>query len=364
MNLRASLDAAFLRKTSTSNQQIDVLDGLRGVAVLLVVLSHLSNLEIHALPGLDFRGTGKYGVYLFFVLSAFLLTKPFISAEANLSEFRTWRRYAIRRFLRIFPLYWIVLAANWFFTEVAPTQAFPSLSTELWKEHMLLQAGKGLYWTIPVEFSYYLVIPVFALAVRLLSGNLWAVSALVAVTIGLTSSIWPPSATPLNSLNLGYYLPVFLLGSYAAVLDARLPRARAAVFDALTLASLAIVLLLFASVAGLLLGDALDKDWQHNSYIGFGFVWSTAVLAALRSVDGGWLAKALASAPMRLIGVVSFSIYLWHVPILRAIYMLELPNPLAAGWLVIGVSIAASMLSYLTFERPFLRGKLVDRWIR
>jgi len=364
MTLRASLDSTFLRKTSTSNQQIDVLDGLRGIAVLLVVLSHLSNLEVHAIPLFDFRGTGKYGVYLFFVLSAFLLTRPFVAADRQIAEWGIWRRYAIRRVLRILPLYWLVLATNWFFTEIIPTQAFPTLSTELWKQHMWMQAGKGLYWTIPVEFEYYLVIPVFALAVRAARGNLWAVTALVVAVIAASSWLWPASETPQNSLNLGYYLPVFLIGSYAAVLDAHLPAARSVRFDAVVVACFALVALSFASVAGALLGEALDKSWQHQNYIGFGIVWSALLLATLRSREDGWIARVLSSVPLRLVGVVSFSIYLWHVPIMRALYMLEIPSSVATAWIVIAASVAASMLSYVCIERPFLHGTVARKLLR
>ena len=60
---------------------IKSLDGLRGFAVLLVLLSHMSLVGINLVPGLDFAGIGKAGVYLFFVLSAFLLTWQSLEAE-------------------------------------------------------------------------------------------------------------------------------------------------------------------------------------------------------------------------------------------------------------------------------------------
>jgi Predicted acyltransferases len=68
--MHARLESFFLRKTSTARVQLDALDGLRGVAVLIVVLSHLSNARLFLIPGLDLSGTGKSGVFLFFVLSA------------------------------------------------------------------------------------------------------------------------------------------------------------------------------------------------------------------------------------------------------------------------------------------------------
>ena len=63
------------------------LDGLRGVAVLLVILSHASLHKVYLFPGLDFSGMGKPGVFLFFVLSAYLLDRQiivgFVNGKAN-----------------------------------------------------------------------------------------------------------------------------------------------------------------------------------------------------------------------------------------------------------------------------------------
>ena len=100
----------FLRKTSGAALPLDVLDGLRGVAVLLVVWSHLSLKGLHALPQLNLEGSGKYGVYLFFSLSAFLLTHQILIARREQRRSpRYWARYSVRRVLRIFPLYAFVL---------------------------------------------------------------------------------------------------------------------------------------------------------------------------------------------------------------------------------------------------------------
>ena len=211
----ARLESFFLRKTSTSRLQLDALDGLRGLAVLLVVLSHLSNARLQLAPGLDFRGTGKYGVFLFFALSAFLLTKPLLRDEADLRDPRGWTRYAARRILRIFPLYWLVLLVNWGVTQWAPTPAMPSLTTGELVRHLLLQEGKGVYWTIPVEISYYLVLPFVALVFRALRLDLALVTCATAAAIGAAE-------LPKDTLNLGAYLPIFLMGSYAAVIDRHL----------------------------------------------------------------------------------------------------------------------------------------------
>ncbi|MEZ4215039.1 MAG: acyltransferase [Myxococcota bacterium] len=359
MSPGAWLDAHFLRRTSSSNEQVDALDGLRGIAVALVVASHLSNLGLHPLPGADFQGTGKYGVYLFFVLSAFLLTRPLVAPGAAFGGAAAWRRYAARRALRIFPLYWVVLAVNWGFTEVWPTQAFPSLTSEQWVRHMLLREGKGVYWTIPVELAFYLAIPVYALLVRALGGRLVPVTLATAAIVAASSALFPPGDTPNNSVWIGWYLPVFAAGSYAAFLDHRIPRARTLAGDAVAAAGLAAVVAAFPSVARAATGADVDKTFLHTAYLPFGIAWSAVVLGALRA--RGPLARALESRALRLAGVVSFSVYLWHVPVLRALAMLRIPQPQATAWLVVGASLALALGSYAAIERPFLRGPLARR---
>src|SRR4051794_1290022 len=91
-------------------QRFPALDGLRGLAVLLVLLDHATDAELRLFPAANMNRAGKYGVYLFFVLSAFLLAHlSLCQPDAQLLRARTWCNYAVRRFLRIFPLYAIVL---------------------------------------------------------------------------------------------------------------------------------------------------------------------------------------------------------------------------------------------------------------
>src|SRR4051812_21002492 len=93
-------------------KRLPALDGLRGLAVLLVLLDHASDTDLRLFPAANMNRAGKYGVYLFFVLSAFLLTPPLLlRPSTELVRARTWINYAIRRFMRIFPLYAVVLVA-------------------------------------------------------------------------------------------------------------------------------------------------------------------------------------------------------------------------------------------------------------
>lgn len=86
------------------------LDDLRGIAVMLVLLSHASNVGIHFQYLLNFQKIGKAGVYLFFVLSAYLLDRQIAIAFINNKSSKLyWKNYFVRRFLRIYPLFVIAL---------------------------------------------------------------------------------------------------------------------------------------------------------------------------------------------------------------------------------------------------------------
>lgn len=76
------------------------LDGLRGLAVGIVLLSHAANVGLPVLPGFTLSGIGKSGVYLFFVLSAFLLTRLLLLRPwSDWRRIDTWADYALRRVL-------------------------------------------------------------------------------------------------------------------------------------------------------------------------------------------------------------------------------------------------------------------------
>ena len=69
--------------SSTHHVRVPSLDGLRGLAVLLVLVSHASNIGVWLGPWFDCRGVGRYGVFLFFVLSAYLLTRQFFELSPS-----------------------------------------------------------------------------------------------------------------------------------------------------------------------------------------------------------------------------------------------------------------------------------------
>jgi peptidoglycan/LPS O-acetylase OafA/YrhL len=358
------LASLLFDKRSSARLQFDALDGLRGVAVLFVMLSHLGNNG--AFVGLDFAGSGKYGVYLFFVLSAFLLTLPLLGLPpGGFARPRRWAGYAVRRVLRIFPLYATVLVVNhalwarWEWAYVIPMPREDLVS------HLLLRQGTHLYWTIPVEFTYYLVLPfvAFALATALRAGlpvALLAGGAALAVLAAL-SGRWE-RAIAAGDVALLPYLATFLCGSLAACAHHALVRrgglrGRAARGAAELAGWLAVagVLALVPDAWSRLTGQAVPRDAFQTRVLLFGALWAVALLGGLHGWGG--LRRVLELAPLRAIGIVSFSLYLLHLPLVwGATRGLGLRGAAALG-AALASATALAALSYLAIERPFLRSR-------
>jgi peptidoglycan/LPS O-acetylase OafA/YrhL len=142
-----------------SPNHIKSLDGIRGLAVIFVVLAHGGEMSNQIDFIINFKGFGKLGVFFFFVLSAFLLdmyiAKALINEKANK---KYWLNYFLRRFLRIYPLFFVSLLIYW---ALGRFNFIPKLISnfEDIKNHLLLIEGKAMYWSIGVEFKYYLISP-------------------------------------------------------------------------------------------------------------------------------------------------------------------------------------------------------------
>lgn len=346
--------ALFLGQPRTRGEHVQALDGLRGLAVLIVIASHLSNTGWLPQPGLS--GTGKSGVYLFFVLSAYLLAHAMLARPlAGLADARYWANYALRRVLRIWPLYLVILLLSWALTRAGVTTWHYQLDTAALWNHLTLREGQDVLWSIPVEFTFYLWLPFIVAglaALRLLPGGRWWGLAWLAGLVLLARACWPAAQAPTNGVQLGFYLTVFLCGVAAAFVQQewpalqRWPRAWRALGWGL------LGLLALATPALWTHGAGFDPEFNHRWFTAFGLGWALLLLAVLWG--GGVLGRFFASAPMRLVGVVSFSAYLWHMPVLKMAGALGLPR---WGWLglplLLAAMLAVSMASFLLFERPW-----------
>jgi len=157
------------------SQKYLFLDGVRGVAALMVTTQHMGLLSSFPL--------GQAGVDIFFVLSAFLLTKicyeKFATFRKEKRRLKDWSLmmlvYCVRRFMRVYPLFVLVaivvyalpedVRAKAFFTKGEQYHLLPVLIFEFSQRF-------HVFWTLPVEMEYYAVIPFFA-GLMVLVGRFW-----------------------------------------------------------------------------------------------------------------------------------------------------------------------------------------------
>jgi len=346
----------FLTRTFPSvGAHMAALDGLRGIALLLVVASHGSHMGLHIVPGVNMAGTGKTGVWLFFVLSSFLLMHQFLHLDARgRLDGREWWRYAYRRVLRIYPLYIVFLLACW----LLPLQhRMPPMSAQEVFDHLTLQRAYWLTWSIAVELKYYLVLPLMVLLyIHVARRRFWAATAMVAAAVATREWLDPP----FHAYYLRTYIAIFFVGTWVAVARhhlglhpawaerLRLPAGVAAC------ALFALAIAMTPSLWSLVQGVEVPFNRWHRSYTLYALLWGAFVLCLLQAparlqAAFGWL-------PLRVFGVVSFSGYLWHGLLLDNLQWMPFAmDSYAAAATMLAVLVLISAASYALIERPFLR---------
>jgi peptidoglycan/LPS O-acetylase OafA/YrhL len=247
-------------------------------------------------------------------------------------------------------------------TAVAPWWPYPMDAVALLR-HLTLQEGTSVLWSIPVEFHYYLWLPLVAwvLAVAHRAGGLLLASAL-ATSAGVAAMIlWPPAASLVNDVRLGPYLVLFFAGGLAALVSVHqptpTPRSERAFGWLGALALLAFVATVPA-VAAAIGGGAFQADLNHRWFAFFAVAWSALLLAVVHGPAR--LRRPFEWRPLRWLGWVSFSAYLWHMPVLAAVTG---PMGLAGAPALAVFAVSTALVSWASWrlvERPLQR----VRWPR
>jgi peptidoglycan/LPS O-acetylase OafA/YrhL len=339
------------------------LDGLRAIAVTAVVIYHL-------LPGSGFGYAALSGVKLFFTLSGFLITgillRARLAAEASGGKrFGALGRFYARRFLRIFPLYYFVIAVA-FVINLEPTREILGwLLTYTLNIRMARQgwfeANFAHFWSLAVEEQFYIFWPWLvlfaprrwlipgAILMTLVAplGRIWYLLSKYTLMTGLATYI----STPLCLDSLG-------MGALLAMIGHLTPWAGVA-RKSLNWAVLPAVLLILA-MRQLNHGDAsfwgMTSLLAHDTVLTVVFCWLIAAAApGFRRFPG----TALSWGPIAYVGKISYGVYVYHpfVPLLMTSILatvgLHAPeNRWAAFALGSAVTLAVASLSWFLMEKP------------
>lgn len=350
------------RAISNKLLQIDALDGLRGLAALIVVFSHTSNFNMFFVPSLNFRGIGKSGVFLFFLLSSFLLTRQIITTSNKIFTLEFMLNYWQRRFFRIYPLYTfyllLALVTTWASVKyygISYGQPFNLDLHGLFNE-LILTESRGIEWSIAVEFKFYFVLPFLAgIFLVIKKKGLIACSAVYICLILLSQWISPQSESLLNDTRLTPYLPIFITGVFVAFLQEALQDKEwfPTFCQYLGYIGLAVVIIMTPTVYSLITSP-VKGDYFHRDFILYAAAWSLVLLASVN--HDGLIKKALSAKPLRTLGALSFSIYLLH-PIFLAAALYYNMSSFTGAWFVLLTSLAAAYLTFCFIEQPTSRLK-------
>lgn len=292
----------------------DSLDGLRGVAAYTVVISHFANSVGVVWAG---SGAGQIGVMLFFALSGFLMGKLYLDRPiTDVADFY------LRRVARVFPLFLVLVAASYLWG------GFPlyRITDANLMHHLLFLRGTSLLWTVAVEVQFYAAFPLLWFLYRL-AGREALVAALVALSLLAFALGFPRTHT------LFPHLPYFLAGIGLSLL----PLVRTGFLFPVIFA---LYFVLMPGVIGLV-GD----PWLSPAYI---LLIPVLLYAAMTSSWG----RFLGHPALRLLGNISYSVYLLHLPILQVLRETSLVGTWALLPVFLAATTAVAWISYRFFETP------------
>ena len=358
------------------------LDGLRGVAILLVIPHNTSLIDGVALHGAGYLFKelvlfGWAGVQLFFVLSGFLISGALLDSQDAPNYYSSF--YA-RRALRILPLYYGALIVTFLILaplRMLPTETLATLHGEVWLWTFLSNWTDGMYgdvkgfshfWSLAVEEQFYLLWPLVlhrmpARRVLQLCLTLSAVAFAIRVAMRLGGAspdyLYEFTVCRMDALALG--------GAAAAAL--RVPAWQPTISRALPYLPWAALLILVS-------GAPLTHDYSRNGLETQTFgqsllavTFTLAVLAAARPPADArptWLVRSMSWAPLRSVGKYSYAMYVCHFPLHKWLGIRLLgsaatsPTTLTASAYAIVLVVATYLLAWLSFhlyEQHFLRLK-------
>jgi peptidoglycan/LPS O-acetylase OafA/YrhL len=381
------------------------IEGLRGIAAVSVLVHHvtirLADEDKIGQTATKVGGWLTHGLTLFFVLSGFLLFRPFAASIVDGRPLPSIKKYARNRFLRIYPAYLVILVLAGLvfgaaYTEGPPQNGGVSIGhltdpLTLAANVLLVQGyipatlltGIGPSWSLVPEVAFYVALPLLVLLSARLAqrGRPPLVSALVApallVVVGWAVTFYLEHRTAGMSGTEEFQ---YLWGHHWSAVLARSLLAQADLFGYGMLTAVVVVALarwgvtrapsvlpplLFLTAAGLTWA-ALDGPLESHARRFIGMAAALLVLAvAVPSTSGepNAGARMLEARPLRYVGLISFSVYLWHVPVLFWLDrhglsfgddMMGLLGNIALVFAVTGI---LSSLTFWLVERPALNAK-------
>ena len=341
------------------SHRLPELDTIRGFAFLLVVLSHIGNVR-----NLPTRGLGQFGVWIFFVLSAFLLSYPFFENDELVVSHEAWARYFIRRVCRIWPPYLAALCLfhfvrHWTWSTVLLDATF--------------QRGTEIMWTVFIEVRYYLILPPIVYGMYLLRKRPVLLCVCLVGELAANITIIPFWRNPSEwwiiykesgapggwegELGFLQYLPLFIAGTALALFRVRISAVpklatiwRKYAPSIFIVTALAMVMFSPSGMSALR-GVTLPFSYGHEYWVPFAPVISLFIVSA--TFLTGRIERLITKPYLRYIGEISYSGYLLHIIFIERFAAIS--NDLLFLLSVLISSFIAAIIAHWFIENPFIR---------
>jgi peptidoglycan/LPS O-acetylase OafA/YrhL len=318
---------------------LPALDGVRGLACLLVIFDHAGYNNFLPLV----VGIGTFGVMIFFALSGFLMAYHYLP---DVQSARYWLKFIAHRFVRLYPPFVVALLGYLIllghmpsgFPFANPTAGFADLIRSL-----SLSEYRGVLWTIPVELKFYLFYPAIAWFIALRSGKA-KTAGITIIGVGLAWFYLQGTAT---SILLVSYFAFFAAGAAAgaAYKSNFLTKVKTVYWN--ILAGVCVVANIFVVYDFRYLNIAGQHIWTYG--------WAYAPLLALSLVSiaksKGAISRLFAHPASRWIGERSYSVYLVHFFVIQAFVVAAIP----VSWFILPAVFLVALPFYYFIERPSAR---------
>ncbi|MGH2959307.1 MAG: acyltransferase family protein [Solirubrobacterales bacterium] len=362
------------RERHASSARSAPLDGLRALAAISVLVFHVWLYAPEGPPKPRSALSDKFlfelnlGLICFFVLSGFLLYQAFARASLAGGSGVDLKRYAVRRAARILPAYWVCLVGCLLIyglvgldEMIPPAENLPlfAVFAQNYSPDTVMEINP-VTWTLSIEAALYLVLPLIGLAAYRLGPKriglqVTMLVSFIGVTIAWNALVFTGDWRPIGPKVLPAYIGHFALGMLGALWFEHSRKNRTTPLGARATAAIGL-----AGVACVFLGGY----WHETNGVGItyatfsglpaalGFVLVITAAAAGRGPAVGWLR----ARPLVAIGVISYGVYLWHLPLLLATRHLGLmPDALSLRVLVVlALALAAGLASWRLVERPLI----------
>ncbi len=331
--------------------RINWIDSLKGLACIIVMITHIiaSDPQI----GMYANGCGKIGVWLFMLISGMLYAKS--SFHQNGVSPKKLLDFYGKKIIRIYPSYFFALF-------VLSLIGFLDISSI--KDNLLFQSAWGHLWYIPVILKFYFIAPLFTLLKQIVDKNreldgrfFYLLMTTIAVVFAI---LFPYPNYPENSIQLYWYLPVFIAGIILGSLKWESNR-QTVLADIGAIIGILVILSLTPLGRELLFG-AEPSRYLQNKYLRIGACWILVILGILYGKKTKAIVEAIPG--LRFVSKYSFELYLVHYIIL---WWIGLNWPMAT-WVKGLVTIIASFVIAVPLRRglDWLNEKLDKRvqvWI-